>query len=170
MERRRFLSLVTAAAGAATAALISVPLVGHVLEPLRRKPGPAEETWLPVGALDDFAPGVPHRVSVGVPARDGWETRTTNRAAWVVRSADDTAVVFSSVCPHLGCSVKWVEPATRFECPCHSSGFARDGARTTGPSRRGLDALPSRVVAGRLEIRWVDFAPNIADSRPVGGA
>ena len=170
MERRRFLSLVTAAAGAASAALVAVPLIGHVLAPLRRKGGPAEEAWLPLGDLSQFPAGAPHRVSIRVPVRDGWEMTATERAAWVVRTGDDEAVVFSSVCPHLGCSVKWVVPATQFECPCHSSGFALDGARMKGPARRGLDALPSRVVAGSLEIQWVEYAANIAECRPVGEA
>jgi Rieske Fe-S protein len=170
MERRKFLSLVTAAAGAATAALIAVPLVGHFFEPLRRKSRPADEAWIPIGSLEQFPQGLPQRVSVPVPERDGWEMRVTNRAAWVVRAKDDTVVVFTSVCPHLGCSVKWAVPASQFECPCHASGFALDGARTKGPARRGLDALPSRLVAGRVEIRWQDYTPNIAECRPVGAA
>jgi cytochrome b6-f complex iron-sulfur subunit len=54
---------------------------------------------------------------------------------------DDGVFAISTVCTHLGCIVK---PMTDgFECPCHGSRFAADGAVTKGPAPK---ALPWRKV------------------------
>ena len=45
----------------------------------------------------------------------------------------------SIVCTHLGCIVK--PTAEGFECPCHGSRFARDGAVTRGPAPSPLGWL-----------------------------
>ncbi len=43
----------------------------------------------------------------------------------------------STTCTHLGCVVK--PTAEGFECPCHGSRFALDGAVTKGPAPRALN-------------------------------
>jgi nitrite reductase/ring-hydroxylating ferredoxin subunit len=45
----------------------------------------------------------------------------------------------STTCTHLGCVVK--PGAEGFECPCHGSRFARDGAVTKGPAPKPLPWL-----------------------------
>ena len=170
MERRTFLSILTGAAGAVTAAIVGVPLLGQILSPLRRTARAAPDTWLGLGSVEAFPVGRPTRVSVPVTVVDGWTTTTEQRAAWVIRKDGGDVTVFTGACPHLGCSVKWREPTARFECPCHDSGFDADGARKAGPARRGLDTLPSRVEGGALEIQWEDYAANVADKRRLGGA
>jgi Rieske Fe-S protein len=42
----------------------------------------------------------------------------------------------STICTHLGCVVK--ASLEGFECPCHGSRFATDGAVTRGPAPRAL--------------------------------
>jgi len=49
----------------------------------------------------------------------------------------------STVCTHLGCIVK--PTADGFDCPCHGSRFAVDGAVVKGPAPR---ALPWVKVSG----------------------
>ena len=110
----------------------------------------------------------PVRVTFPVTVQDGWQRRTGRQAAWIVGSGDEIRA-FSSVCPHLGCSVKLRESADVFECPCHDSEFGSDGAYRAGPSRRGLDELPTEIVAGELRVRWVEYVPGISERRPLGG-
>lgn len=52
------------------------------------------------------------------------------------------------VCTHLGCLPKWVPSNNRFECPCHGSKFAGDGAYIEGPAPRALDRFRTTVVYG----------------------
>ncbi|QQS31667.1 MAG: Rieske 2Fe-2S domain-containing protein [Acidobacteriota bacterium] len=57
----------------------------------------------------------------------------------------------STVCTHLGCIVK--ANAKGFECPCHGSGFAKDGAVTKGPAPT---ALPWLKVTGGAGVYTID--------------
>jgi Rieske Fe-S protein len=168
VDRRRFLSTVTLAASAALGVLLSVPLLGRLLGPLRGD-GAAASGWRSIGPLTGFSGDAPTRVALPVLVQDGWVRKTTQQAAWVLRTGADAVRVFSTACPHLGCSVKWSAGAGHFECPCHESAFARDGDRLHGPARRGLDDLPVRVVGGEVEVRWVEFETGLAERRPLGG-
>ncbi len=47
--------------------------------------------------------------------------------------------VFSGICTHLGCLVKWEGNKNRFYCPCHGGVFATDGHVLAGPPPRPLD-------------------------------
>lgn len=67
-------------------------------------------------------------------------------------------VMFSSICPHLGCKFNYDKDSHKFACPCHGSKFdGSTGAHTDGPAPRGLDPLPFREQAGQAEITWIDF-------------
>ena len=41
-------------------------------------------------------------------------------------------------CPHMGCRLEWNSEEERWECPCHGSGFDRDGKLLDGPARRDM--------------------------------
>lgn len=72
-------------------------------------------------------------------------------------------VIFSSVCPHLGCRFAWDTGKNRFFCPCHNSEFTRDGEKVAGPAPRGLDPLPLREQNGKAEITWIRYKSSIPD-------
>jgi Rieske Fe-S protein len=40
----------------------------------------------------------------------------------------------SAVCTHLGCQIHWNSLETCWDCPCHGSQFAPDGAVQNGPA------------------------------------
>ena len=46
-----------------------------------------------------------------------------------------------SVCTHLGCVPAWSSGQEKFKCPCHGSGFHRDGVNFEGPAPRPLERL-----------------------------
>ncbi len=167
MDRRKFLSAVAAGAGAIAGLAAGVPLVGRLVS-AARMPREEADAFQSVGSIDALVIGQPVRVAIPVSVRDGWEVREQVRAAWAIRTGENEAKVLSVVCPHLGCSVQWSGPRSEFGCPCHDSGFAADGARRHGPARRGLDALPTRLVGRDLQVQWVDYVANVAEKRPVG--
>ena len=48
----------------------------------------------------------------------------------------------SAVCTHQGCLVRFNEPETAWECPCHGSRFAVDGTVLEGPATEPLEPHP----------------------------
>ena len=63
----------------------------------------------------------------------------------------------SPICPHLGCSVRWVDAEDKFVCPCHSGSFTATGERIAGPPPRSMDSLESKVEGGVLKVRYQYF-------------
>ena len=41
-------------------------------------------------------------------------------------------------CPHMGCRLEWNAEEERWECPCHGSGFDRDGKLLDDPARKDM--------------------------------
>jgi cytochrome b6-f complex iron-sulfur subunit len=54
-----------------------------------------------------------------------------------------------SVCTHLGCVPAWSAGQEKFKCPCHGSGFHRDGVNFEGPAPRPLERLAIALDAER---------------------
>ena len=69
------------------------------------------------------------------------------------------------------CAVEFDAAKKEYECPCHKSGFAIDGKKLFGPSRRGLDPLPVKIddKAGNKEIlvKFERFKGGIAERKVV---
>jgi Rieske Fe-S protein len=72
-------------------------------------------------------------------------------------------VMFSSICPHLGCRYNWDPSANKFACPCHGSQFTALGEHVAGPAPRGLDPLPLQEKSGVAEITWIRYKQGEPD-------
>ena len=87
-------------------------------------------TRFKVGFPDSLAPG---QVETKYIAQFG---------VWVVKyEFEGQAMVYAlkSVCTHLGCTPNWLEAEQKFKCPCHGSGFYKDGVNFEGPAPRPLE-------------------------------
>ncbi|UUO08043.1 Rieske 2Fe-2S domain-containing protein [Blastopirellula sp. J2-11] len=77
-------------------------------------------------------------------------------AVWVVRAeyeGQPQIYALSTVCTHLGCTPNWLEAEQKFKCPCHGSGFYKDGVNFEGPAPRPLERYAIRIADdGQLEI------------------
>jgi Rieske Fe-S protein len=56
----------------------------------------------------------------------------------VCRDRDGKLYRHSASCTHLGCIVHWNSTEQCWDCPCHGSQFAPDGAVLNGPAMRPL--------------------------------
>lgn len=51
--------------------------------------------------------------------------------AAVTRDANAELIAVSASCTHMGCTVAWNDAESTWDCPCHGSRFARNGASCT---------------------------------------
>jgi len=97
-----------------------------------------------VGFPDEFPPG---QVSEKFKAQFG---------VWVVNyeyKGRGEIFALASICTHLGCTPNWLESEQKFKCPCHGSGFYKDGINFEGPAPRPLERYAIRLSEdGQLEI------------------
>jgi cytochrome b6-f complex iron-sulfur subunit len=88
----------------------------------------------------------PTRFKVGFPdalAPGQVETKFIAQfGVWVVKyefEGQPMVYALKSVCTHLGCTPNWLEAEQKFKCPCHGSGFYKDGVNFEGPAPRPLE-------------------------------
>jgi cytochrome b6-f complex iron-sulfur subunit len=97
-----------------------------------------------VGFKENFAPG---QVETKFVATNG---------VWVVNgeyNGEQQIYALRTVCTHLGCTPNWLEGEQKFKCPCHGSGFYKDGINFEGPAPRPLERYAIRIGDdGQLEI------------------
>jgi cytochrome b6-f complex iron-sulfur subunit len=97
-----------------------------------------------VGFPDAFPPG---QVSEKFKAQFG---------VWVVNTEFNgmpQIYALKTVCTHLGCTPNWLEAEQKFKCPCHGSGFYKDGINFEGPAPRPLERYAIRMADdGQIEI------------------
>lgn len=96
------------------------------------------------GFPDDYEPG---QVATRFLSRFG---------IWVVRHeyrGERQIYALRAVCTHLGCTPIWLESEQKFKCPCHGSGFYKDGVNFEGPAPRPLERFAIRKADdGQLEV------------------
>jgi cytochrome b6-f complex iron-sulfur subunit len=102
----------------------------------------------------------PSRFKVGF--KDGFpsgkvETKfVAQYGVWVVNgefSGQQQIYALKTVCTHLGCTPSWLEAEQKFKCPCHGSGFYKDGINFEGPAPRPLERYAIRTADdGQLEV------------------
>jgi Rieske Fe-S protein len=132
---------------------VIVSIGGAAFRFLRPRLYAASERWLDVANLTELSGPQPLTRKIITEQIAGWAVTTEERNVFVLPAKGNQ--VLSAVCPHEGCEVAWDANANRFSCPCHESFFAADGARISGPARRGLDPLPMRVQDGKLQVQYV---------------
>jgi cytochrome b6-f complex iron-sulfur subunit len=97
-----------------------------------------------VGFPDQFAPG---QVEEKFKAQFGvWVTN-------VEYHGKQQIAALKSVCTHLGCTPNWLEAEQKFKCPCHGSGFYKDGINFEGPAPRPLERYAISIGNdGQIEV------------------
>ena len=63
---------------------------------------------------------------------------------WLVKDNDVVTgalgiYALSTVCTHLGCTPNWLDGEQKFKCPCHGSGYYKNGINFEGPTPRPLE-------------------------------
>ena len=120
----------------------------------------SSDNWINIGSVSDLTGRIPLPQKISTDHVSGWAVTQEDHHVYVLPGNQ----VVSAVCPHEGCEVAWEKETNRFSCPCHESYFAADGSRLSGPARRGLDQLPTRVQDGTLQVQYQSFENNSTET------
>lgn len=143
--RREFFKYLVNGTFAVIVAVLGVPLAGFYALPALRK---REPVWKGAGPVEGFAVGEIRLALLRPLKRLQWPEDWRQDAAWVYRKSEDTFVLYSVHCTHVGCPVNWSPQAGRFFCPCHGAVFDPDGRVIAGPPPRPLDRYEVRIAGG----------------------
>ena len=144
-ERRAFIFGMSALAVgftalSATAAAWTLGTVRFMFPNILREP----PSRFSVGTPDKFPPG---QVEERFKAQFG---------VWIVNTeynGQQEIFALKSVCTHLGCTPNWLEAEQKFKCPCHGSGFYKDGINFEGPAPRPLERYAiGKASDGSIEV------------------
>ena len=165
MGRRPFLGLILAGVGGVIGAVMAVPLVRFATFVLGSR---SEASWSDVGKVDEFQSlESPVARTIAMQTNEGWRISVMQNNVYVVPIGKSDLKVLSSVCPHLGCAVRWIDKQDKFICPCHGGTFTPSGERVSGPPLRGMDELESKVENGMLKVRFQFFRQLDANKEAV---
>jgi cytochrome b6-f complex iron-sulfur subunit len=83
-----------------------------------------------------FKAGYPNEYIVG-EVSEKW---MKSERVWIVRT-ETVIYALLGICTHLGCTPRWLGPENKFKCPCHGSGYTKDGINFEGPTPRPLERV-----------------------------
>jgi Rieske Fe-S protein len=134
--------------GAVFAAVLGFPAITYLIDARNR---PARDSALrPVARLSDLPRvNVPKEFVIRESRRDAWTLHPDVEIGrvWLIRREDNAVDAFTTICPHLGCSINCT--GQQFLCPCHGGHFDLEGKRiapATNPAPRDMDRLECQLV------------------------
>jgi Rieske Fe-S protein len=176
MERRTFLKWATHGLGALFATIVGLPALAFLLD-ARKRSAPAGQ-FKTVARLDDLAEGIPQQVVIHEVRRDAWTLHPNDviGRVWLIRRDKETVDAFTTICPHLGCSVNFVEKDKLFICPCHGGTFdiscqRLERADFVNPAPRGMDRLECRrdpADSQLIQVKYQNFIQGQPTAIPKG--
>jgi Rieske Fe-S protein len=181
-SRRTFMANAVIALGGVIGISLAIPLVASLVP----ASGTSNDPWSgltqqEVDELKKATANTPVKVTFNVHEVNGYFGATdAEQFVWAVRATEEEMkkerpdlkdipypvvnmgfVVFSPLCPHLGCRYTWNSNSKKFLCPCHGSEYSVLGVHEAGPALRGLDPLPLRDYQGKVQVSWILYAANM---------
>jgi Rieske Fe-S protein len=187
ITRRTFMANATVTIGGIVGLVLAIPIVGSLLPPKSSSTGswsplsPQEfdalqsatskpvkltftlkfvDGYLPEQSVPEYCWGIKVDPAKFTAARPDIFNQPGGKADVPYEVVNMGFVVFSPICPHLGCYYNWSDAQNRFMCPCHGSQYSFDGTHLAGPAPRGLDPLPLRPQSGAAEVTWIIYQSN----------
>lgn len=158
LNRRQFLNFLTGTAVAVTVGSALYPTIQFFFPPNAAGAGGAilaKDSLgnpIPVSQILANPPGSRALVA-GIAGEPTYLTVTEDNALDKVGIVDN--------CTHLGCTFPWNGIDQQFQCPCHGSRFAADGAVVRGPADRPLKLVHVVVEGEAIWITpWMEIDPR----------
>jgi len=152
-SRRKLLMKIGIFLNGIVAAVLAVPIIRYILSPVAHERKQGFDSWLSLGALEQFPAGQTRFATYRNPIVNSWDGKTGDIPCWVRNVDGRTFQVFAINCAHLGCPVRWFPQSGLFMCPCHGGAYYEDGSRASGPPERGLFEYHYKIEGGKLLIK-----------------
>lgn len=178
MERRSFLKWATHGLGALFGVVLGVPAVAYLIDARNR--AARSRDFKPVAKLSELEVDVPKQVAIHDIRRDAWTLHPNDviGRVWLIRREGGTVDAYTTICPHLGCSINYEDKNQLFICPCHGGTFKLTGERVSdqdlghsNPVPRNMDKLESRErdAAGEkiIEVKYQNFRQLLSEQEAV---
>ena len=149
-KRRSFFKVGLLFIGGLISAVTAVPLLGFAVLPALKK---TSKKYVVLGIVDLLKGSRYKKVNYTFQSKDGWIQTNKKRSVYVTDRGNGNFVVFSRVCSHLNCLVRWEESKKQFLCPCHGGVFDEEGNVVAGPPPKALEKLPVKVEDGVLYVK-----------------
>jgi menaquinol-cytochrome c reductase iron-sulfur subunit len=164
-SRRSFLGVLLGLASTFVGALLAIPVLRYIFYPLTAS---AEDSnWAEVGSLASISDvQTPLRRTLDLKQRDGWLETVSQPIVYIIKEGGKLKAL-SAICTHLGCTVPWDPGRNEFVCPCHGGTYSADGTHISGPPRRSLDSLETKVSGGKLMVKYQYFRPDVPNKEVV---
>jgi menaquinol-cytochrome c reductase iron-sulfur subunit len=107
ISRRNMLMILGIGINAVAATLFSVPIIGYIFAPARKKEMRADLAWVTLGQITQFPEGETRLATYRNPLVRPSDGDTANIPCWVRHISSDKWQVFAINCAHLGCPVRW---------------------------------------------------------------
>ena len=127
-----------------------IPLIGFAISPAFKKGESNGSIWV---SLTGLKTAVLKRWTIPSQQRTAGSKQRKKRSVYVTDAGNGEWRVFSRICSHLGCLVRWDESKESFLCPCHGAIFDKTGAVVAGPPPEPLQKLETKVEAGILYVK-----------------
>jgi menaquinol-cytochrome c reductase iron-sulfur subunit len=158
-SRRSFLGVLLGLASTVIGALLAVPVLRYVFYPLTASANNSE--WTEVGSVASVSDvETPLRRTLDLKQRDGWLETASQPIVYIIKEGGKLKAL-SAICTHLGCTVPWDPERNEFVCPCHGGTYSADGKHISGPPRRSLDSLETKVSGDKLMVKYQYFRPDV---------
>lgn len=159
LSRRKLLNFITGATVATAAGGALYPL-GKFLIP------PIEKMGIGGSIVAKDVLGKPIRASqilTEAPGSRALVAGLGGEPTYLTVSDDHTleSIAILDNCTHLGCTFPWNSYDQQFQCPCHGSRFASDGAVVRGPAPLPLKIFHVAVIDDAIMISpWTELDPR----------
>jgi menaquinol-cytochrome c reductase iron-sulfur subunit len=159
LSRNGFVKVIAATVGTVMGAIIGIPAIGYLISPATKVQ--KSDSWIPLGPLENIPLSEPTLFSFTRTQINGWEKTVNSYGVYAWRKNEFEVLVFSNVCTHLGCRVKWEADKDAYVCPCHAAKFDIEGNVIDGPPPRPLDLYSEnrgslKIQEGTLFIHFVE--------------
>src|SRR5437867_8568717 len=138
-DRRSFLKWAVHGLNGLFAAVLGIPAIAYLID--ARNCPPRSTGVRPVEGikLSELKQNEPKQGVIRDIRTDAWTLHPNDVVGrvWVVKhgSGENDLHVWTTVCPHLGCSINAnPDPTTGFTCPCHGAELSPDGSRVERPN------------------------------------